>query len=353
MVIDDEELSRNVLSDLLVEYGYDVVSASGAEEALDLLEGCSPDVILTDVMMPGIDGTQLTRKIREREELTGVPIVMVSALGEVEDRVSGLEAGADDFLVKPVDAAELRARMSNLMKLKAYHDHMRSYHTELESEVRKKTEELRRAYEKISVASLDTVFALTRAAEYRDEDTGTHIQRMSNYSIAIGRHLGVKETLIEKLLYASAMHDIGKIGIPDSILLKPGKLGPDEWEKMKQHTTIGAQILSDSATDFVELGRVIALTHHEKWDGSGYPRGLVGDKIPLVGRITALADVFDALTSKRPYKDPFSIEESLEIIQSARGHHFDPQVVDAFLEKKDEILQIRRRYSDDRKKVEA
>ena len=237
------------------------------------------------------------------------------------------------------------------MKLKAYHDHMRTYHIELEAEVKKKTEELRRAYDKISVASLDTVFALTRAAEYRDEDTGDHIQRMCHYSIAIARHLGIKESLIEKLLYASAMHDIGKIGIPDSILLKPGKLDATEWRKMKEHTTIGAQILSDSATDFVEMGRVIALTHHEKWDGSGYPRGIKGDRIPLVGRITALADVFDALTSKRPYKDPFSVEESLDIIKSARGHHFDPRVVDAFLDRTDEILEIRQRYSDSRKKT--
>jgi len=227
-----------------------------------------------------------------------------------------------------------------------YNDRMRNYQRELEADFARHTKELQQAFQKAETASLDTIYLLARAAEYRDEDTGAHIQRVSHYVAAIAHQIGMDDESVESILYAAITHDIGKIGIPDRILLKPGKLDPDEWEIMKKHTIIGAQILSDSDVDFIELAGVIALSHHEIWDGSGYPEGLKGADIPMAGRITAIADVFDTLTSKRPYKEPFSVKESLGIIGEGRGSHFDPAVVDAFFSIKDEILLVKEKYRD-------
>jgi len=222
---------------------------------------------------------------------------------------------------------------------------MRDYQGELEIEVAKRTQELQSAFQEIKATSLETIYRLSRAAEYKDEETGAHIMRMSHYSAAVAREIGLPEDEAESILYAAPMHDIGKIGIPDRILLKPGKLDQDEWEIMKQHTAIGGRILERSSAVYIKLGETIALTHHEKWDGTGYPHGLRGEEIPIAGRITAIADVFDALTSKRPYKEPFSIEKSFSIIQEGRGTHFDPQVVDAFFSITAEILAIKERFS--------
>ena len=223
----------------------------------------------------------------------------------------------------------------------------RDYKQHLEQDVAKRTEELQRAMEKIKLASLDTIYRLSRAAEFRDEDTGTHIQRMSHYSATIARRMGLDDETVEAILYAAPMHDIGKIGIPDRILLKPERLDPDEWEIMKQHTIIGARILEGSDAEFIKLAEVIALTHHERWDGSGYPGGFRGSKIPLAGRLTGIADVFDALTSKRSYKEAFSLEKSFSIIKEGRGSHFDPEVVDVFFAVKNEILSIREKYKEE------
>ncbi len=227
---------------------------------------------------------------------------------------------------------------------------MQNYRKELEVEVTLRTEELKQAFEKIKAASLDTIYRLSMAAEFRDDDTGAHIKRMSLYTAAIARSMGLTEHAIENILYAAPMHDLGKIGIADLILLKPAGLTPAEWEIMKQHTLIGAKILKGSDAEFIRLGEVIALSHHEKWDGSGYPTGLKGIEIPIACRITAIADVFDALTTKRPYKEAFSVEKSLAIIREGRGNHFDPDVVDAFLSIQDEILTIKKQYNEGEKK---
>jgi putative two-component system response regulator len=272
---------------------------------------------------------------------------MVTALQEVKDRVRALEAGTDDFLTKPVDQTELNARVQSLLKVKAYNDHQRHYQKELEAEVARRTEQVRRTLEKLKVASLRTIYTLSRAAEYKDEDTGAHIQRMGHCSATIARKMGLNETTVEAILYAAPMHDVGKIGIPDHILLKPGKLDADEWQIMKEHTTIGGRILTGSEEGFVKLAEVIALTHHEKWDGTGYPEGLKGSQIPLAGRITAIADVFDALTTKRHYKEAFDLGKAYEIIKESRGGQFDPEVVDAFFAAKDEIESIKARYKDE------
>lgn len=347
LVVDDEDRILRLMEALLIPLGYEVILAHDGEDAIKKVREIPPDVILLDIMMPKMDGFEVARQLKGDETTKIIPIVMVTALKEVEDRVKALEMGADDFLTKPVDKTELEARVRSLLKVKAYNDHMRDYQKELEAEVAKRTKQLRQALEKVKVASLDTIHRLSKAAEYKDEDTGAHILRMSNYSAAVARKMGLDETTVESILYAAPMHDIGKIGTPDSILLKPGKLDPDEWEIMKQHAVNGGRILEGSDAEFINLGEVIALSHHEKWDGAGYPQGLSGEKIPLVGRIVAIADVFDALTSKRPYKGPFSLEKSYEIIREGRGNHFAPDVVDAFFAIEDEILTIKERYKDE------
>jgi putative two-component system response regulator len=348
LVVDDEDRNLQLMRDiLLLQEDYEVVLASDGVEALERVEEDPPDVILLDVNMPRKDGFEVASELKSREETKFIPVVMVTGLSAVEHRIKALEIGADDFLAKPVDMMELVARVRSLVKVKAYHDHMRDYQRALEAEVAKRTKQLQNAFEKIKVVSLDTIYRLARAAEYKDEDTGAHLQRMSHYAAAIARRMDLNEKTVDAVLYASPMHDVGKIGIPDRILLKPGRLDHEEWDIMKQHTTIGSRILEGSTGGFIKLAEVIALTHHEKWDGSGYPQGLKGAKIPLVGRITTIADVFDALNSKRPYKDAFPVEESFRMIREGRGNHFDPDVVDAFFDIQDEILDIKERFRDD------
>ncbi|KMY68910.1 chemotaxis protein CheY [Desulfocarbo indianensis] len=347
LVVDDEPINRKVLEALLKPLGYEVAVAEDGFQCLEMMPQLMPDLVLMDVMMPRMDGFEVTRRLKSHENYRDTPVVIVTALKEIDDRVAALEAGADDFLTKPVDKSELRARVRSLLKVKAYHDHLLNYQRELEAEVNARTQELANALAMVRNASLDTIFRLSRAAEYRDEDTGSHITRMSNYSARLARKLELGEKTAEAILYAAPMHDVGKIGIPDHILLKPGPLEPDEWAVMKTHTIIGSAILSAAHSPFLRLGEVIALAHHEKWDGSGYPRGLKGKNIPLVGRIVAVADVFDALVSRRPYKEPFTVEKSLEIMKEGRGRHFDPLVLDAFLDVFDDILDIHGKYQDE------
>ena len=347
LVVDDEPRNLRLMEAMLIPMGYRVQLAENGEKALKLLEGISPDVILLDVMMPGMDGYEVARQVKSRETTRFIPIVMVTALQEVADRVKALEVGADDFLSKPVDKTELTARVRSLVKVKAYHDHMKDYQEELEAAVEHRTRELKKTMIRLERVALDTVYRLSKAAEYKDEDTGAHIKRMSNYSVAVARQLGFKENICTRILHAAPMHDVGKIGIPDRILLKPGKLTPEEWVIMKQHTTMGGRILENAESSHLRLAEIIALAHHEKWDGSGYPRGLAGRKIPLVGQIVAISDVFDALTSKRPYKEPFSLEKSFAIIREGRGTHFAPHVVDAFFAVEKKILEIKAKFQDD------
>jgi putative two-component system response regulator len=347
LIVDDDEHNLRLLKMQIEPLGYDVFAARTGEEALDKAADAKPDVILLDAMLPGIDGFEVTRRIKADEDTRIIPIVMISALQEVDDRVHALEAGVDDFLTKPVEHSELKARIRSLLQVKDHYDCMRRYQQDLKRESEHRAEQLKQVYEKLKAASLDTIYRLSRAAEYKDEDTGAHIQRMSQYAAAITRRLRLDPAIEEAIMDSCPMHDIGKLGIPDRILLKPSRLDEDEWQIMQQHTLIGARILEGSDTEFVQVGGVIALTHHEKWDGTGYPRGIRGTEIPIAGRITAIADVFDALTSKRPYKNPYSVEDSLRIIAEGRGTHFDPDVADAFFAVKDEILAIRLTHQDD------
>jgi putative two-component system response regulator len=345
LIVDDQHQNIELLEALLVPQGYEVIKAANGAEALKSLSNNPIDLILLDVMMPKMDGFDVTRKIRQDKTYQLLPIILVTALRNTEDRVKGIEAGCDDFISKPFDKSELYARIRSLLKVKAYNDLMINYQKELEFEIAKETEELRKALDRTKSASLETIHCLSKAAEYKDEDTAAHIQRMSFYAEAVAKKIGLSEIETENLLYAAPMHDIGKIGVPDHILLKPEKLNDEEWVIMRQHTTFGANILSGSNSEFIKLGSTIALSHHEKWDGTGYPKNLKGDEIPLPAKICAIADVFDALTSHRPYrKEPFSIEESFYMIKEGIGSQFDPDVADTFFSIKDQILQIKDKF---------
>lgn len=346
LVVDDQPQNRELLEAYLLPLGYAIVTATNGEEALEKLSSHRIDLVLLDVMMPGMNGFEVTRRIRQDETQRLLPVILVTALHEKEDRVKGIDAGCDDFISKPVDKMELLARVRSLLKVKAYNDLMSNYRTELESAVAQRTAELQQAFEKIKAASLDTIFRLSMASEYKEKDTSAHIMRMSHYCAAIARSRGLDESMVESIRYAAPMHDLGKIGIPDAILMKPAKLDAAEWEIMQQHTIIGAKILNGSDAEIIRLGETIALSHHEKWDGSGYPNGLKGMDIPIAGRIAAIADVFDALMSRRSYKEPFYVDKSLRIIREGRGTHFDPDVVDAFFAVQDDILAIKKLYDD-------
>lgn len=340
LIVDDAPENIDVLGAILGE-DYKVKFAINGEKALKIAKAANPpDLILLDIEMPGMDGYEVCRRLKQQKGTMKVPVIFVTAKSEAEAEEKGFKLGGVDYITKPVNPPIVRERVKTHLAL---YDQNRV----LEEKVQERTVQLRRAFETIKSTSLDTIFRLSRAAEFRDEDTGAHILRMSNYSAAIARKMGLNETTIESILYAAPMHDIGKISTPDRILLKPGKLDADEWEIMKQHTTNGKMILEGPNKGFIKLGEVIALTHHEKWDGSGYPKGLKGSQIPLIGRIVTIADVFDALTTKRPYKKPFSLEKSYNIIMESRGKQFDPDVVDAFFAIKDKILTIKEKYRDE------
>ena len=346
VVEDNSDLRRFLAGSLAAEYRID--TAENGLAALARAKRWKPDLIISDIMMPEMDGYQLCRKVREDPELTDVPIILATAKTGGEAVAEGLDVGANDYVTKPFEMRELRARIRSLLKLKEYNDFMRDHQKVLEEAVNERTLQLRQAFdelknasEKLKEASLDTIYRLSQAAEYKDQDTGDHIKRMGAYIAVIARQIQMDEEEIEILLYAAPMHDVGKIGIPDHILMKPGRLDDEEWRIMKQHTVIGARILHGSDSEILKTAEIIALTHHEKWDGSGYPNGLRGEDIPLAGRISAVADVFDALTSKRPYKEAFPTEKAFAVISDMRGTSFDPALVDAFFAVKDDILAIR------------
>lgn len=346
LVVDDEPQNVRVIDTLLRPLKYEVISAANGEEALREVAAAPPDLVLMDYKMPVMDGLETTRRLKVDPATRVIPVVMVTAYAERSYRIQALEAGADEFLTKPIDKLELRARVRTLLQVKAYQDHMLRDKELLAQQVEEKTAQLRGAFERLKNSSRETIVLLSRAAEYRDDDTGEHVRRMAHVAAAVARRMGFDDEACDTLLDAAPMHDVGKIGIPDRILLKPGKLSADEWVIMRQHTLFGARILEGSDADVISLGEVIARTHHERWNGSGYPHGLKGEAIPIEGRITAIADVYDALTSERPYKKAFSIERSLEIIREERGQHFDPDVVDAFLEIHDEVIATIAQFRD-------
>ena len=349
LVVDDQPQNIELLEAHLLPQGYGIITASSGEEALDKLVEHEIDLVLLDIMMPGMNGFDVTRLIRQDDRFRLLSIILITALWETEDRVKGIEAGCDDFITKPLDKMELLARVRSLLKVKAYNDLAKNFRNQLESEVSIITADLKQSVKRIKSDSLETIHRLSMVSDYKDKNDSAHINRMSLYSAVIARQLGLEEETIETLLYAACLHDLGKVAIPDIILQKPSKLNSEEWEIMKQHTIIGANILKGSNSAYINMGEIIAQHHHEKWDGSGYPHGLKGIEIPIVCRITALADVFDVLISKRPYKEAFTIDRAFSIIREERGKHFDPEVVDAFFAVEDKVLKIRKQYDAEKK----
>ncbi|MEM6296619.1 MAG: HD domain-containing phosphohydrolase [Myxococcota bacterium] len=353
LVVDDEVQIRRVIRKVLTAEGYDIIEAKGGDEALETLAGIDVDTVLLDLRMPGMTGVEVCKRIRSTRRHAHTPVVFLSGAAERSVRRQAREAGADDFLAKPFDEAELKARIRSSVFHNKHSSVMAQESARLRVEVDGQTRALHearialdRARRELEAAQFETIERLTKAAEFRDDETAAHLQRMSHYSRILARKVGLDDYTAELIRTASPMHDVGKIGIPDSILLKPGKLTRDEYDVMKQHTEIGFRILSGSESELLKLAASIARTHHEKFDGSGYPRGLVAQEIPIEGRIVAVADVFDALTSERPYKKAWPLERALGLLNDGRGKHFDGDLVELFIGSMDEVLEIKRQFED-------
>lgn len=347
IIVDDLPSNQVYFSDALESFGYNTMTAENGMDAMAKIKERTPDLVLTDINMPVMNGYELCEAIKKHPRYTDIPIIMVTAQEDREGLVRGLDIGADDFLIKPVNILELKSRVRNLLLVKAYRDHMKWYTAELEGQVEKRTNELNMAFEelknvnaKLRHSTLDTITRLATAAEFRDLETASHIKRMSKYSHILAKGLNMDDEFVDNIIYASAMHDIGKIGTPDHILLKSGSLTDAERIIMQEHTSIGEQILVGSDHPLLSMANKIAGAHHEKWDGSGYPRGLSGENIPLSARVVAVADVFDALTTRRVYKSAWTPEDSVEYILKESGAHFDPDCVRVLFSAKDEVMTV-------------
>ncbi|TCS64360.1 HD-GYP domain-containing protein [Varunaivibrio sulfuroxidans] len=341
LIVDDNASNVMLLSKLLENRGYtNIHGVTDPREVEALYKQERHDLILLDIRMPHLDGYQVLEKLRALCEGDDYPPVMIlTAQTDQETRYKALEAGAQDFLNKPFDQIEAMTRIRNLIEIRLLHNQVREQNMALDRKVKERTRELEET-------RLEVVRRLGAAAEYKDNETGMHVIRMSKTCQLLGQAIGMDERQSQILLNASPMHDIGKIGIPDRVLLKPGKLDPGEWEIMKTHTEIGAEILGSHTSDLMEMARVIAVTHHEKWDGSGYPRGLKGEDIPLVGRISAVADVFDALISERPYKDAWPVERAVALLEQESGAHFEPLLIEKFMIVLPQVLEIKEQFKD-------
>lgn len=358
MIVDDEPINIKLIQKFLKGSGYDdFITTTDSREAIALVQAESPDIIILDVMMPHVSGLDILREVRSQPSIAHLPVLIVTASTEEEIKIEALELGATDFLHKPVKPTELLPRVRNALLVKAHHDQMVAYSRRLEAEVEQRTMDLMQSREEV-------IHVLACAAEYRDQETGNHVIRVGRYAGLIAKKLGCSEADSKLIELAAILHDAGKIGISDLILLKPGKLTDEEFDAMKLHCEYGERILKAQPTEsskqsstredqtrtrspVLRIAAVIARSHHERWNGKGYPDGLAGDEIPLVGRITAVADVFDALSSKRCYKDAMPIAKCIEIMKSERGEHFDPKVLDAFLDSMDEVIEIATDLADD------
>jgi putative two-component system response regulator len=327
LVVDDEERNRRLLVAMLEAEGYSALEAADGARALELARQSPPDIILLDIMMPGMDGYEVAGALKADAATKAIPVVMVTALDDRESRLRGLEAGAEEFVTKPIDRNELRIRVRNLLRLKDYSDFLANHNRILDTQVKERTRQLVSSYR-------ETIATMTRAATYKDEETGAHVARISFYTVDLAQALGLDDEFCDTIHYASPMHDVGKIAIPDAILGKPGGFEPHEWEIMKTHAGLGEKMLRGTDSPYLVMGAEIAGAHHERWDGSGYPVGLKGEAIPFSARIMNICDQYDALRSKRPYKEAFSHERTVQIITVGDGRsmpsHFDPAVLDAF-----------------------
>jgi putative two-component system response regulator len=327
LVVDDEKTNRDWIVRLLEGKGCRMAVASNGTAALESVAADPPDLLLLDLRMPGLDGFEVAKRLKADTRTKAIPIVMITGMDDRDSRLRALGCGAEEFLLKPVDPDELWVRVRNLLKLKQYGDLLAEHAKVSDRKVHDATIKLREAYREIT-------FTLTSAAEYRDESTGSHVRRVAHYAWEIASYLGLEKQFLDDIFFAAPMHDVGKIGIPDSILLKAGPLTADEWVLMQRHTEMGYKILQNGKTPSTRMGAEIALTHHERWDGTGYPQHLKGEKIPLSGRIMNICDQYDALRSERPYKPPFNHAKTMDILVKGDGRtqvsHFDPAVHSAF-----------------------
>ena len=359
LIVDDSETNRNILDDMILALGHIPILAENGAMALSIIEKQPPDLVLLDVLMSNMDGYEVLERLKSNSDYLHIPVIMISALDDIDSILRCIEKGAEDYLPKPFNPSLLKARIGNSLAKKSLHDReerlriaVEDYNITLEDELQKRIKE-------IASTQLSLIFAMAKLAESRDPETGEHLERIAEFSKVLSEKLRllpkyadeIDDTFIANTHSASPLHDIGKVGIPDSVLKKPGKLTESEWNIMKTHSHLGAKTLSEvqkkhPGNRFILLGIDIAQSHHEKWNGSGYPHGLSGENIPLSARILALGDVYDALTSKRCYKEALPHEKSKEIILNGKGKHFDPVVVDAFIAAEDEFLSIRKRYID-------
>ena len=341
LIVDDESTGRTILAKIIQQAEDDVIveSFDNPLEAIQWLDNNHPDLIITDYRMPDINGVELIKQIRAKPACQDIPIMMITVVSEKSVRYDALEAGATAFLTRPIDQIECRTSCRNLLKLH-----------EQQSIIQDRADWLARqvevATQQIVSREQETLLRLAKAGEYRDEVTGNHVVRMAKYSRQIAEALGLSEKECDEIEYAAPMHDIGKIGIQDKILLKPGKFDQDEWVNMQQHTLIGHSILSNSQSRYIQTGSIIALNHHERFDGTGYPNGLSGKDIPLVARIVAVADVYDALVSTRPYKEAWDVQEAQDDLHKNAGTQFDPICVEAFFERISNISTIHETFQD-------
>jgi putative two-component system response regulator len=363
MIVDDEPINVKVARKFVETLGYsDFVTLTESSRALDTLRQEMPDVLLLDLMMPKVSGLDILSDMRSDSRLMRIPVIILTASSDRGTRLQALELGATDFLAKPLDPEELAPRLRNALLIRSYQNHLLKHAETLEEKVRDRTRDL-------CASRLELLHCLARAAEHRDDDTGKHVVRVGRYAALIARELGLPGPAVEMLELAAQLHDVGKIGISDTVLLKPGLLTDEERQVMQTHAQVGADVLNahselpenslvrhleigsrlpqTSQSPLTKLAAKIALTHHEKWDGSGYPNGLSGTDIPVEGRITAIADVFDALRSPRPYKKAFSLDRSFDILLEGRGKHFDPELLDHFLACRLEIEALDTELRDD------
>ena len=341
LIVDDNQTNVQLLEMLLqMENFENVQSTMDPRDVVGLHQEHNFDLILLDIRMPHMDGFQVMEALKDIHKEDYLPIIILTAQQDMETRLRALELGAKDFLTKPFDRLEVLHRIENMLEVRHLYNQQSKQSEILEQKVRDRTNE-------IMTTRLEIIQRLGRAGEYRDNETGMHVIRMSKSCQRLAIAIGLSEGHAEQIFQASPMHDVGKIGIPDHILLKPGKLGAEEWEIMKSHAEIGADIIGEHDSGLMIMAREIALTHHEKWDGSGYPKGLRAEQIPIEGRIAAVCDVFDALTSARPYKDPWPIEKAMALIQDEADKHFDPDLVKHFVSIQDQIIRIRDKYSDE------
>ncbi len=352
LIIDDDVALGMTLEDLLKDNEFGKVRyISDPRQAETAYQEFHPDLVMLDIRMPHMDGFEVMEVLKKHQNGTFVPILVLT--GEMEEEVClrALSSGATDFLNKPYKISEVMARIQNLLRVRQLHARLEDQNIFLEDKVKDRTQQLRQAitdldkmHAAVKEAYIETIYRLTRATEYKDEETADHVKRLSLYSACMGKQLGMTDSMVEMLLYASPMHDIGKIGIPDRILFKGASLDEDEWKVMKTHTSIGYEILKESSAPVLKLGALIALNHHERWDGSGYPNGIKGEEIPIEARILSLVDVYDALRSKRHYKEPFTHEKTCKIILEGDGRvkpeHFDPKLLAVFREHHEKFRNI-------------